>query len=109
MPNIYYNPEQFGLEVVGEVEWSDENYQFDTTVVWRDKETGVIYYASDSGCSCPTPFELDNRDSIIEMVRLQELIDYLEERKSHGFGFYGRNSEANVTAAIGELMLKVKP
>lgn len=57
MGNIYYSPEKFGLEVVGELEYSDAYYQFDTRVVWRHKESGQFYTARDSGCSCPTPFE----------------------------------------------------
>jgi len=51
--NIYSATEKFGLETVGEVEFSSGAYEFDTTVVWRDKETGSLYVASDSGCSCP--------------------------------------------------------
>lgn len=54
--NPYYTPEAFGLTIVGEVEWSEPCYSFDTTVVWKDEE-GNFYWASDSGCSCPSPFE----------------------------------------------------
>lgn len=54
--NCYYYPEDNGLEVFDEVE-TGEYCNFDTTVVWRHKETGKLYWAHDSGCSCPTPFE----------------------------------------------------
>lgn len=54
--NIYYSPEKFGLETVGEIHWTDEPYQFDFTVVWKAGK-GKYYIASDSGCSCPSPFE----------------------------------------------------
>jgi hypothetical protein len=43
-----------GLEFVDSI---DDAGSYETLSVWRDKETGRIYYASDSGCSCPTPFE----------------------------------------------------
>lgn len=56
MSNVYYYPEQFGLTTIGEVEWSEPCYDFDLTVLWRD-EAGKLYWASDSGCSCPSPFE----------------------------------------------------
>jgi hypothetical protein len=49
------NPEKLGLEIVGDADDSEE-YSFDQFVVWKDA-TGQLYYASDSGCSCPTPFE----------------------------------------------------
>lgn len=54
--NAYYHPEALGLTVVAELEYSDQNYNFDTQVVWKDGN-GLIYTARDSGCSCPTPFE----------------------------------------------------
>lgn len=54
--NIYYHPEAHGLEMVGEIDWDDEPYQFCITGVWK-KTRGQYYIASDSGCSCPSPFE----------------------------------------------------
>lgn len=62
--NIYYHPETYGLEIVAEYDSAD-SYEYDTTVIFRDKEDGRLYYVSDSGCSCPTPFE---------DVRLSDLI-----------------------------------
>jgi hypothetical protein len=53
--NPYYFPAALGLETVGEVEWGDEPCAFDLTVVWKGE--GGYYLASDSGCSCPSPFE----------------------------------------------------
>jgi hypothetical protein len=53
--NIYYDG-AFGLTKVGEWEWSEPDWSFDITAVWR-KSRGKYYYASDAGCSCPTPFE----------------------------------------------------
>lgn len=57
MPNVYYNPEDFGLVIVGSTELSEPCYSFDTLVVWQHIETGEFYAAHDSGCSCPSPFE----------------------------------------------------
>ena len=55
--NPYYSPEKSGLEIIGEVDFSDGSYQFNYLVVWKDLATGKLYYAEDSGCSCPSPFE----------------------------------------------------
>jgi hypothetical protein len=44
------------MEQVGEVD-PNEVYQFDTVGLWRHKETGKLYWDSDSGCSCPVPFD----------------------------------------------------
>jgi hypothetical protein len=66
--NAYYHPEALGLEIIAEIDYSDGSYQFDQRIVWRHKETGKLYTARDSGCSCPTPFE--NYDTI------ESLADY---------------------------------
>jgi len=66
--NIFYNPEAFGLEVVAQIEYSSGSYEFDTRVIWRDKQ-GKLYTARDSGCSCPTPFEDYNLSNIERLIK----------------------------------------
>lgn len=79
--NVYYNPEKYGLEVVTEVEWSEPCYSFDTTIVW--KKGKKFYWASDSGCSCPAPFEdynsLDDLESGTKMAVIKDLQARLED------------------------------
>ena len=67
MDNIYYSPESYGLRVIMTIDHNDEPYQFDMTVYWTD-DNGNFYTASDSGCSCPTPFE--NYHSVEELERI---------------------------------------
>jgi hypothetical protein len=57
MSNIYYWPEEYGLEIIGEVDDPDACYDFDLIVVWKRKDDGALFYGTDSGCSCPEPFE----------------------------------------------------
>lgn len=54
--NVYYNPEKYGLTIVGEVSWMEPCYGFDFTLVLVDEE-GILWWGRDSGCSCPAPFE----------------------------------------------------
>ena len=54
--NPYYSPEKLDLEIFGELDEPNLDYEYNTLVVWKDKE-GQLFYAQDSGCSCPTPFE----------------------------------------------------
>lgn len=54
--NPYYNPETMGLKILGTLD-EDLDYEFNTLVVWQETATKKLYYATDSGCSCPTPFE----------------------------------------------------
>lgn len=55
-PDVYCDAETFGLTEVDSIDISDGCYQFDLIVVWKDA-TGKHYWANDSGCSCPSPFE----------------------------------------------------
>ena len=57
MANIYYEPEAFGLQLFAEVDDADANYSFSKVVVWQDPFTFDYFWAHDSGCSCPSPFE----------------------------------------------------
>ncbi len=54
--DVYYSPEKFGLEKVGEVEDPQAFYSFNTFAIWRAAD-GTLYWGQDSGCSCPSPFE----------------------------------------------------
>jgi hypothetical protein len=67
MNDIYYNPEDHGLRIVAELHEPDMCYEFNMLVVWMDKD-GEAYYAQDSGCSCPSPFE--NYHSIADLTPL---------------------------------------
>ena len=55
-PDVYNSPSAFGLEILGTVQWTEQSYDFDMTIVLRS-ETGKLYWADDQGCSCPSPFE----------------------------------------------------
>lgn len=63
--NLYYNPETLGYEIVEFFDLDDEPYEFDMMVVWRDPE-GNLVYATDSGCSCPSPFEDMTPESLLQ-------------------------------------------
>ena len=56
MNNVYYSPERFGLKVMWMVE-AEPDYDFDMVVVWKRVSDGALFWAHDSGCSCPSPFE----------------------------------------------------
>lgn len=63
--NVYNNPEKYGLEIIFSIDYSDGCYEYDYRVIWREIETGKLYTAHDSGCSCTSPFE--DIDSILEL------------------------------------------
>jgi hypothetical protein len=105
--NIYSSPEKHGLTMVGEVEWGDGNYSFDLTTVWRDTKTGALYFADDSGCSCPSPYEDTGRADLTLIDRPQILINHVEKRIADETGWRGEACE-NTKGAAAELVQKVR-
>lgn len=55
--DVYGNPHKFGLTKVTEFDRAEPDYSFNIFVVWYREENRNYYWASDSGCSCPSPFE----------------------------------------------------
>jgi hypothetical protein len=85
MSNPYYNPEKFGLSILGEVEFIG-GYEYDTVVVWRTVN-GSLLWAEDSGCSCSSPFD-DHGIDELSPVDFNELKSHLDEKqKFHGKGW----------------------
>ena len=52
--NPYSYPENRGVSILVSKDVAGD-YEFAMFVVWTDGQQ--LYYATDSGCSCPTPFE----------------------------------------------------
>lgn len=59
--NIFYDPQAFGLTMVASADIAG-SWRFDKFVIWSDGDT--LYWATDSGCSCPTPFEDYDRTNL---------------------------------------------
>lgn len=77
--NVYYNPEKHGLTPLGEVDTAD-SYEFAKLVVWRRDEDGVMFWATDSGCSCPSPFE--DADSVDDLTRIDDVSKFSREART---------------------------
>lgn len=77
MSDVYYSPEKFGLETVAELDLAQESYSFDLLVVWKQTATGRLLFGTDSGCSCPAPFEGVGLEDLIEFswAGIQSVID----------------------------------
>jgi hypothetical protein len=79
--NIYYYPEKHDLVIIKEID-SAGGYEFDTTVVFKDKDNN-FYFASDSGCSCPSPFEEFNSVADLTKLTLHEFHALEQEVQRH--------------------------
>lgn len=72
-PDVYYQPEYFDLEIVGTLELAEPCWSFDMFAVFKHAD-GRTFWAQDSGCSCPSPFENYNSlESLNEFSNVSEL------------------------------------
>lgn len=67
--NVHDYPERHGLTIVDELEFGGP-YEFDTRIVFKHTD-GRVFYAHDSGCSCPIPFEGVNGLQDMEQITLE--------------------------------------
>lgn len=86
MSNIYYHPEEHAAEIVDSVD-IDGDSGFEMWVVW--KKGDKILWGSDSGCSCPAPFE--DYSSVEEMRPLTKESYLVMERELTESPRYERN------------------
>lgn len=83
LPYYSYEPSEDGLTLVDTFEREGESWQFDLVGVWKD-EQGAFYWAMDSGCSCPTPFEGHDKKSLDRLTLDPASWKYFEETVSSG-------------------------
>lgn len=100
--NVYYSPEKFGLTQVECIDFSDGCYQFDYLVVWKDAE-GRLFYAEDSGCSCPSPFETMGMPELTRVQDAMEIVSRMEQKLKDGY-----REEPGVAQSIADFKSKVK-
>lgn len=101
--NIQSSPEKFGLEEIAELEFSNQDYCFDTRIVWRRLKDGQLLSARDSGCSCPCPFEATKVEDLQEVNSITWLQEEIAEAHKSG---YGGNS--NLAQEAPEFIKKVE-
>ena len=100
MSNIYSDPEDFGLVILKEFDLAEE-YEFHKFVFWGRPADGQIFYASDGGCSCPTPFE--DYEGLDSLTRLGD-----GEQERHEAAFKTWAAEESREIEAGELLEGVK-
>jgi len=92
----YNKPELYGFETLDEIDIDQESYQFNIIAVLRRKSDGTLWWAHDSGRSCPNPFE-----DVFEWERLFNT-DELEKI------WLGRYSKNTTQKEWDEFISKVK-
>lgn len=107
MGTLYNQPEEYGLEVVGEFDWCEPDYSFDLLVVWKESR-GKYWIGEDSGCSCPSPFEdyydINQLDGPYNKKGLSDRLAWLvKERSTHGYN----RSEADLRRDASDILSRL--
>lgn len=103
--NPYSCPEDLGLKIIGDIELTEPDYSFDTVLVVQDIESGKLYAAHDSGCSCPSPFE----DTVfptdfVEIIKVRDFESLVEENSSKVRGLYDFSGFLDLKRKISEVL-----
>lgn len=102
MINPYYNPEKLGLEMISFDE-PNMSYEYNTLCFWATKK-GKVYTASDSGCSCPTPFEDRHaRDTRAEVMATLEPVGSVAQAEAI-FDSWNKNYEGKKLLPVSAKM-----
>lgn len=75
--NPYYDSDKLGWKKL-ELDQDDLAYEYNTLCFWKTK-TGLIFSASDSGCSCPIPFQDYEGETEEDIIKKLERIGSLDQ------------------------------
>jgi len=96
---IESNPEHFGLELLHSIDLAG-SYEFDTYLLLRNKETQKLFVASDSGCSCPVPFENVGVDDLQELTN-ESFLDFQKQIQAD---YYYKDHSANAEEFLANVI-----
>lgn len=80
--NPYYSPEKCGLEIFEEIDTAG-SYEFDMFVIWRKLDDNTLWYDTDSGCSCPSPFSNGDHGHDLKPITEETWYNFSEALKNH--------------------------
>lgn len=75
----YGDPHTNDFEELASIEWDGEPWQFNMTAIFHHKPSGALFYATDSGCSCPSPFEGTTTEHLVPLTRTQDWLEHVEK------------------------------
>lgn len=80
--NPYYSPELCGLEMFTNIDTAG-SYEFDIFSIWKKLEDNTLWWDTDSGCSCPSPFDNSDHGHELKQVNEETWYNFNEALKNH--------------------------
>lgn len=107
-PNIFYFPKKHGLELVGVIDFSNEDNFYYYTAVWRSI-SGTLYYGDDIDCHCcRDPFDrVTSPRNLNKADDLNKIRRHLERRFREEAPRFDRDRRDKLAEEIVELMAKL--
>jgi hypothetical protein len=87
--NIYYGPEDNAAEVLGTVD-TIGGYEFNMLGVFKRVEDGALFWDTDNGCSCVSPF--DDSD-FSNMTRITDPSEFAKSARTWLRESYGASAD----------------
>ncbi|MFJ8394364.1 hypothetical protein [Streptomyces sp. NPDC094144] len=108
MSNLYYSPESHGARILGDVDTAD-SYEFSMFVAWQRVADGAVFYGTDSGCSCPSPFEdLSESDPWSELTQVHDATKFTKVARTWVRESSYSGASAEDKAAMERLISKTR-
>jgi len=82
--NPVMEPEKYGFILVGEIELSPPSYSFDLLAVLKNEKG--YYLGTDSGCSCPSPWESHTTEDFTGPLTAEQAIEEIISLSETAYG-----------------------
>lgn len=92
------------LDLIADIDLTEPNYSFDLLRIYVRRHDGALLWATDSGCSCPSPFE-DVKVGDLRESTLATLLDTFMADWERGYSGY---PEAQVRKSIGAALREAR-
>lgn len=79
--NPYYYPEKCGLEIFESLDTAG-SYEFCMIVVWKKLDDNSLWWDTDNGCSCPSPFDNGDHGHDLKLITTETLHGFEEGLKN---------------------------
>jgi len=80
--NPYYSPEKCNLEIFIDIDTAG-SYEFDMFVIWKKLDDNTLWWDTDSGCSCPVPFDNSDNGHDLKPITKETWYSFTEALKNH--------------------------
>lgn len=80
--NPYYNPEDCGLKIFESIDTAG-SYEFDIFCIWEKLDDNSLWWDTDSGCSCPSPFDNGDHGHDLKPINEDTMFNFNQALENH--------------------------